>query len=112
MVKFGGDFEEHCRDWAAAMNGWLRVRSVLPHYAEIQQEDMLEAPERVARVLADYISVPESAERIGESLKTEHLEHTGAGAAKTDPLQAGWTAEQLRSFETICGPVMRAFGYG
>ena len=112
MVKFGGDFEEHCRDWAAAMNGWLRVRSALPHYVEIQQEDMLEAPERVARVLADYISVPESAERIAESLKTEHLEQTGAGAAKTDRLQAGWTAEQVRAFDRICGPVMQAFGYG
>jgi hypothetical protein len=112
LVKFGGDFEQHCRDWAAAMNEWLRVRTLLPHYVEIQQEDMLETPERVARVLADYIGVPESAERISESLKTEHLEQTGAGAGKTDKLEAGWTAEQVRAFERICGPAMRAFGYG
>jgi Sulfotransferase family len=112
LVKFGGDFEEHCRDWAAAMNGWLKVRALLPHYVEIQQEDMLEAPERVARVLAEYIGVPESAERICESLETEHLEQTGAGVGKADKLQAGWTAEQLRAFERICGPAMRAFNYG
>jgi hypothetical protein len=112
IVKFGGEFEEHCRDWAAAMNEWLRVRAMLPHYVEIQQEDMLETPERVARVLADYIGVPESAERICESLKTEHLEQTGAGAGKTDTLNAGWTTEQVRAFERICGPAMRAFGYG
>ena len=94
------------------MNEWLRVRTLLPHYVEIQQEDMLETPGRVARVLADYIGVPESAERISESLKTEHLEQTGAGAGKTDKLEAGWTAEQVRAFERICGPAMRAFGYG
>jgi sulfotransferase family protein len=112
IVKFGGNFEEHCRDWAAAMNEWLRVRSLLPHYVEIQQEDMLESPERVAPVLADYIGVPESAERICASLKTDRLEQTGAGAGKTDKLQAGWTAEQVRAFDRICGPAMRAFGYG
>jgi len=112
LVKFGGDFEGHCRDWAASMDEWLRVRTLLPHSVEVQQEDMLEAPERVARVLADYIGLPESAERICESLKTEHLEQTGAGAGKTDKLQAGWTPEQLRAFERICGPAMQAFGYG
>ncbi len=112
LAKFGGSFEEHCRDWAAAMNEWLRVRTMLPHYAEIQQEEMLEAPERVARVIADYVRVPEAAERICESLKTEHLEQTGAGAGKTDRLQAGWTAEQVSAFDMICGSAMRAFGYG
>ncbi len=112
IVKFGGNFEEHCRDWAAAMSEWLRVRSLLPHYVEIQQEEMLAAPERVARVLADYIGVPESAGRICESLKTDRLEQTGAGAGKTDSQQAGWTPEQVRAFERICGPAMRAFGYG
>jgi hypothetical protein len=111
LVKFGGKFEEHCRDWAAAMNEWLRVRSLLPHYVEIQQEDMGEDPERVARVLAEYIGVPESADQICESLKTDHLERTGAGAGATDKLQAGWTAEQLRAFDRICGPAMQAFGY-
>jgi hypothetical protein len=112
IAKFGGNFEEHCRDWAAAMNEWLSVRALLPHYVEIQQEEMLDAPEHVARVLADYVGVPESADRICESLKTDRLEQTGAGAGKADRLQAGWTAEQVRAFDRICGPVMRAFGYG
>jgi hypothetical protein len=111
LVKFGGNFEDHCRDWAAAMNEWLRVRTVLPHYLEIQQEDMLEAPERVARVLADYIGIPASAEEICESLKTDRLEQIGAGAGKTDSLLAGWNAEQVRAFDRICGPAMRAYGY-
>jgi hypothetical protein len=112
LVKFAGTpFEEHCRDWAAAMNEWLRVRSLLPHYVEIQQEDMLAAPEEVAKVLADYIGVPECAARVCDSLKTERLEQTGAGAGTTDKLQAGWTAAQVQAFEKICGPAMRAFGY-
>jgi len=111
IAKFGGGFEEHCRDWAAAMNEWLRVRSLLPHYVEIQQEEMLEAPERVARVLAEYVGVPQSSDEICASLKSNYLERTGAGAGKTDRLQVGWTVEQVRAFEKICGPAMQAFGY-
>ncbi len=112
LVKFGGPFEEHCRDWAGAMNEWLRVRTMLPHHIEIQQEDMLEAPERVADAISSYIGVPGAAQRICESLRSDRLEQTGAGAGQTDKLQAGWTAEQVLAFDRICGPAMRAFGYG
>lgn len=111
MVKFGGSFEAHCRDWAGAMDAWLKVRPLLPHHVEVQQEEMLEAPERVAKRLADYIGLPGCAEGICQSLKTDYLERTGAGAGQTDHLRAGWTQEQVAAFERICGPAIRAFGY-
>ncbi|MBS0379696.1 MAG: sulfotransferase [Proteobacteria bacterium] len=111
MVKFGGGFEEHCRDWAAAMNEWLRVRTLLPHFVEVQQEDMLAAPDRVARVIADYIGVPDAASRICDSLRTDRLEQTGAGAGVADRNETGWSEAQLQAFDRICGPAMRAFGY-
>ncbi len=111
MAKFGGSFEAHCRDWAGAMNEWLKIRALLPHYVEIQQEDMLDAPDRVARTLAEYIGLSECADRISESLKTDSLERTGAGAGQTDRLRAGWTPDQVAAFEKHCGPAMRAFGY-
>jgi hypothetical protein len=111
MVKFGGSFEAHCRDWAGAMDAWLKIRPLLPHYVEIQQEDMLEAPERVSKVLADYIGIPGCADGICKSLRTDSLERTGAGAGQSDRKRTGWTPEQIAAFETICGPAMRAFGY-
>lgn len=111
MVKFGGSFESHCRDWAGAMEAWLNIRPLLPHYVEIQQEDMLADPAGVAKALADYIGLPESAAGICQSLKTDSLERTGAGVGQSDRLQAGWTAEQVAMFDKICGPAMRTFGY-
>jgi len=111
MAKFGGSFEAHCRDWAGAMNEWLKIRALLPHYVEIQQEDMLAAPDRVAKTLAEYIGIPECADRIAQSLKTDSLERTGAGAGQTDRLRAGWTSDQVAAFEKLCGPAMRAFEY-
>jgi hypothetical protein len=111
MAKFGGNFEAHCRDWACAMNEWLRIRALLPHYVEIQQEEMLDAPDDVAKTLAEYIGIPECADRICQSLKTGFLERTGAGAGHTYRRRGGWTSDQIAAFERICGPAMQAFGY-
>jgi hypothetical protein len=111
MVKFGGSFEAHCRDWASAMDAWLQVRTSLPHHVEIQQEDMQEDPAGVAKALADYVGIPGCAEGICKSLKTDSLERTGAGVGQSDRLKAGWTPAQIAMFERICGPAMRAFGY-
>ena len=111
MIKFGGNFEEHCRDWAAAMNEWLVVRESLPHYLELQQEQMFGAPEETATLLAKYIGVPEHTRDIFESLKAGSLERTGVGLGKTTCDETGWTPDQVNTFETICRPVMKTFGY-
>ena len=111
MAKFGGSFDNHCMDWTGAMNAWLKVRSLLPHFVEIQQEDMLQSPDQVGKVLAEYIGLPEIADRISQSIKKDSLERTGAGDGGTDQLRAAWTPEQSATFEKICRPVMRTFGY-
>jgi hypothetical protein len=111
MEKFGGSFEAHCKDWAASMSEWLKVRALLPHYVEVQQEEMLEDPGRVAVMLAEYIGAPDSADLLCQSLKTGSRERTGAGIGKKDYVQAGWTKDQISVFEKNCGPAMRAFGY-
>ena len=111
MAKFGGNFESHCRDWAAAMLEWQKVRPLLPHYLDIEQEEMLESPKRVATKIAEYIGIPYSAELIFQSLQAGSLERTGAGVGKSSRSQTGWTAEQTAIFDQICGPAMKVFGY-
>jgi Sulfotransferase family len=112
MIKFGGNFEAHCKDWAAAMNEWLKIRALLPHYLELQQEEMLETAERTAQILADYIGVPDKVDVISQSLRAGSLERTGAGIGKSKCSQTLWTPDQVRIFEKYCGPTMREFGYG
>lgn len=111
MVKFGGNFESHCRDWAGAMNEWARIRAELPHYVELEQEEMLAHPERIAKTVADYLGLPDKAAAIAGSLTEGTMERTGAGVGKTERTQTTWTPEQLKKFDEICGPAMRAFGY-
>jgi hypothetical protein len=111
LAKFGGNLEPHCKDWAAAMNEWLKVRTVLPHHLELQQEQMLESPERTAAALAGYIGVPDKEDALCQSLKAGSMERTGAGIGKLRVTQTVWTPEQVRIFERHCRATMRQFGY-
>jgi hypothetical protein len=72
---------------------------------------MLANPGRVAKIIADYVGLPDKAIAISDSLKEGSLERTGAGIGKTERSQTDWTPEQLKKFDEICGPAMQAFGY-
>jgi hypothetical protein len=112
MVKFGGDFEGHCRDWAQAMQAWTRVRSRLPHYLEVRQEDMQAAPGKVGAALAAYLRRPGAAAGLGAALAGGALERTGAGLGKLSCGETDWTPQQIAIFERVCAPVFAAFSAG
>ena len=111
LAKFGGDFNVHCADWAAAMREWIRVRQLLPHFLEIEQEVMLTDPTSVAASIASYLDVPEKKKGISNSLGSGSRERTGAGVGRTALSQTGWSIEQIDRFQRICGPMMEAFSY-
>ena len=111
MAKFGGAFERHCADWAAALNEWTKVRSQLPHYLELRQEDMLSNPDLVAKHLAEYLQVPRLEDGIRESLRSGSRERTGAGLGRETLAETGWSPEQINMFRRLCGRTMEEFGY-
>jgi hypothetical protein len=111
MTKFAGPFEDHCRDWAAAMAAWSRVKGKLPHSLEIDQEVMLADPELVAAHLASYLGVERAQPDIASSLRTGTLERTGAGIGRTTLAATGWSELQMNRFREICGPMMAQCGY-
>jgi hypothetical protein len=83
----------------------------LPHFLEIEQEQMMEAPGDVAAELAAYLEVPEKAEAIAASLKTGKQELTGAGLTNATLADTNWTEEQIAIFTRLCGRTMERFGY-
>jgi hypothetical protein len=111
LAKFGGDFEEHCNDWAAAVNAWDEVKNDLGPILEVEQEAMLERPEVVARDLARFLESPAIAGPITASLRSGSHERTGAGIGKATFSSTGWSADQIDCFRTVCGPVMVRLGY-
>lgn len=111
QTKFGGPFEANCRDWAAAMDGWLEVRARLPHYLEIEQETMLAQPDEVAAAVTAYLDLPAPRAGIAASLRDGALERTGAGIGKASLNATGWTPAQIAAFRSLCGPTMERWGY-
>lgn len=110
-AKFGGDFERHCQDWAAAMTDWQKTRSHIQHYLEVEQEAMMATPDDVAARIATFVGLPEAAGGIGVALKAGTLERTGAGLGKTRFADTGWTPVEIALFQRHCGEVMKAWGY-
>jgi hypothetical protein len=112
MKKFGGQFEAHCADWAAAMNVWQDVKSELPDHVEIEQEMMLEKPRQTASKIASYLGLSEEhATRIADSLDKGSLERTGAGIGRNTLDATGWTEDRVDHFRRICGAAMFRSGY-
>lgn len=111
LAKFGGDFGEHCGDWAAALEEWAALRGHLPSYLEVRQEEMLEQPEQIAHAIAQYLDVPELGGDIAASLESGRLERTGAGIGRLRLADTGWNQEEIKVFMRRCGPTMQRFGY-
>ena len=109
--KFGGDFADHCKDWAACMEAWEDVVPELTHSLEIEQERMLEEPYLVARIVCDFLVRQEASIAVSEALRLGRRERTGAGIGKTTLADTDWPDHEISQFRTYCGSVMEHWGY-
>jgi hypothetical protein len=112
MVKFGGRFDQHCADWAAAVAAWHEVRSRLPAAVlEVRQEAMLTAPGGVAMEIAEYIGDFTAAEPLAERLAKGTRERTGAGIGRGALEDTGWSEHEREVFRRTCSYAMNLAGY-
>jgi hypothetical protein len=114
MRKFKPDFAHHCREWTAVMNAWLSVRDQLAGVAaEIDQSLMANDAESVATEIARHLSLSETERtRIARILAAEHPQRTAQGkGGDMSFADVGWTSDQVRVFQELCGSVMQAYGY-
>lgn len=111
MKKFGGDFSEHCEDWVATINSWEEIKRFAHPYIEISQEEMMAHPDKVARLVVQYLGVPQQEEELAASLAVGRRESTGAGVGVSNLEDTSWTAQQRSLFTEICGQTMIIMGY-
>ncbi len=110
------DFDHHCRSWAANMTAWRRLRPHLSKdcYVEIDQQDMIQQPDKVAEALAKllHLSVAQQ-QRIASTFQSKRPQQTEKGSAtRIYSLQtSGFSDEQAAMFLSLCKEEMDAFGY-
>jgi Sulfotransferase family len=109
------DLKAHCQYWAGVMKAWRAARSLLPDelYLEIDQQDMIRDPEDVAQRMAGLLdlSEPQAAAATDFFRKRRPQETEPGTAQRVLSLQDLWDEAGRQTFETICGPEMKAFGY-
>lgn len=104
-------FERHCRSWAECMQAWLDVRDSLTTHLELDLKDLLNDPTGCALKIGTLLSLPKTQ---ADALKT----HLTAAAEEERRRLAGigadtcvWSEDQEAKFQSICGTLMKRFGY-
>lgn len=110
------NFEYHCRDWAATMAAWRKIRAHPGLVAiEIDQHELIAQPEVEAARLADFLHLDDPGrERMAQILRHNRPQETSPGTASRalDFAALPWNEHQRATFERLCAEEMRAYGYG
>jgi hypothetical protein len=110
------DFEHHCQSWAANMTAWRRIRTQLPAgtFVEVDQQDMIQQPEKVAEALAKLLRLPDAQVRkLATTFQSKRPQQTDKDSAtRVYSLKtSGFSDEQAATFLNLCKEEMEAFGY-
>lgn len=106
-------FRTMCVGWAKTMSTWRRVRDQLQdRYLEVRQEDMAQDPDKVAKCLTEFLSVPEHREGISDLLRSHRANTAFPDRAPGDYRCAvDWSPEQKTYFVETCRREMEVWGY-
>ena len=117
IVKFPNHtFEYHCMDWSRTMGAWRRLRDTYSKcdFLEIDQQDIAQAPDDVARKIGAFLELlPSSIDRLAKTFAQERPQQTRKGSAESvlSMMETKWSPEQIAIFDKHCGYNMKAFGY-
>ena len=102
-----------CRHWVRVMETWRQVRHLLVgRYIEIPQEQIVINPDGVARSLAGFLGVPQSAEVIAHTFKSRR-ENTAFPTKEVGDFfyPVDWKEEHRAVLADVCADEMAAWGY-
>jgi hypothetical protein len=114
MRKFKSlSFENACEEWVRCTRCWDTVRPKLAErFLEIDQIEMIESPATTSARVARALDLnPDLQQRFQMVLRDQRPEQTNE-AAWTPLSQTGWSSEQIDTFRSACGDLMRVAGYG
>ena len=109
-------FEYHCIDWSKNMSAWRQIRGKLAasSFVEVDQQDMIQQPEKVAETLRSFLSLsPDQGNAVAKTLRSNRPQQTEEGsAARVRSLaSSGFGQGQLAVFHKHCDAEMGAYGY-
>jgi hypothetical protein len=112
-AKFSAPFEAACRAWAGSMDALLATRATCPDLLELDQYDMTNSPDAIARDLTNYLGIPEKKEALAGFFREKRTDQLSSHDWRWRRTMAdtGWSEEERKFFVTTCGELMRKFDY-
>jgi sulfotransferase family protein len=112
-AKFSSQFAEACQAWALSMNALLKSRESCPHLLEVDQFDMTNAPEEVARAMTDYLGAPERWRAMAEFFRHQRTDRLSSHdwSQRLTLRNTDWSDEERTLFVAACGELMQKFDY-
>ena len=102
-----------CRHWVRVMELWRQVRPMLAdRYIEVAQEHIVENPDKIAALLAEFLGIPQFAQAIGDVFQSRR-ENTAFPDRDVDDFfyPVDWTDEQKTVLTEVCLDEMTVWGY-
>lgn len=112
-VKFSTSFEENCRAWAGCMGALHQTVERFPDILVVDQFDIANSPAEVGANIASYLGQPEKGTELGEFLRETEISRSSTHSWQNRMTLADvdWGEHGKSTFERLCGPTMRRFGY-
>ena len=112
-AKFSSDFAFACRAWAESMNALLKIRESCPNLLEVDQFDMTNAPNEVARQITDYLDVPEKRQALADFFQDKRTDQLSSHDwhRRLTVADCGWSDEDSALFTDTCGELMQRLHY-
>ena len=111
--KFSSDFEPACQLWSSCITAMRMVQPDLIDILEIDQFELTNSPQKVSRLLSEYLGSPEKSEALGRFFVERRTDQSSQHdwRNRLSLADVSWTEEQKATFIRICGKHMEAFGY-
>ena len=106
-------FRRTCNSWVRVMQAWRRVRHLLAgRYIEVEQEQVARRPRQMGREVADFLGVPQYAQRLGSVFASRRENSAFPEKEPGDYVYpVPWTDQQKTMLVDLCGEEMQVWGY-
>ena len=113
VKKFSVPFDHACMIWNVAARETIQIRQLNIGVLEVDQFDMTNNPTSTGQRITSFLGHPEKATAMAQffaGTRTDQLSNHD-WTRRVTLNDTGWTDSDKEKFVSICGPMMRAFGY-
>ncbi|HEY5072168.1 MAG TPA: sulfotransferase [Caulobacteraceae bacterium] len=111
--KFATSFETACLIWLDCMEAYEKTVSAHPTILVLDQSMIANEPDKAGILISAYLGRPEKSAALASFFASNQTDRSSTHDWRRPLSQsdAGWSRDEARTFERICGAMMDRLGY-